>query len=91
MPRSSHGRVLTQSRRLKAAIGGDSPINLHNNMVPNQSQSHTKNYILCHVRRVMGKANEEEEDEVPAMKQAHSRIPNKINKVITPVHHRQDP
>jgi hypothetical protein len=47
-----------------------------------------KNYILCHVRRVMGKAPGDDviingHEEAPAHKQAHSRIPNKINKVMT--------
>ena len=33
----------------------------------------------------MGKANEDDEEELPAQKQAHSRIPNKINKSMAPV------
>jgi hypothetical protein len=34
-PRSSHGRVLTASRRLKASYGGESPNTAHPNQVPN--------------------------------------------------------
>lgn len=61
MPRSSHGRVLTQSRKLKAAHGGESPLN----QMPAQSFSPTitKNYILCHVRRVVGKTGDDEDED----------------------------
>lgn len=61
---------------MKAAVGGESP---HGTM-PQQSYSPKvqKNYILCHVRRVQGKADSD--DEGGPTQTNLSKIPNKINK-----------
>ena len=58
MPRSSHGRVLTQSKRLRQAT--DSPPAQVTQ--PNIQSFSNKNYILCHVRRVQGKTEEPDDD-----------------------------
>ena len=82
MPRSSHGRVLHQSRRLKAAIGGDSP----NNQIQMTQTQTNKNYILCHVRKVHGKGEDEDDDGVGQSQKfaPTSKIPNKLKQTGHP-------
>lgn len=89
-PRSMHGRVLTQSRRLKAAHGEHSPVTA---VAPQHTHSN-KNYILCHVRRVYCKVVEDDNTNVASgvnqsntqkihHSQQASKIPNKIIKQHT--------
>ena len=40
----------------------------------------TKNYILCHVRRVVGRQNDDDDDGTLKTQQQSSKIPNKIQK-----------
>jgi len=55
MPRSKHGRVLTQSRRFKGNVDRG----------PSATFGHEKqrSYILCHVRRIIEKKDEENKSE----------------------------
>lgn len=62
-----HGRVLTKSTKLKASQRINVPSQKNNGSNNNKIQQNGtpiddfsgKNYILCHVRRVMGKRDDE--------------------------------
>lgn len=65
-PCSRSGRVLTKSTKLKASEtsktkGGSNQKAAH--PAANEEEFDNKNYILCHVRRVMGKRDDEFDSE----------------------------
>ena len=84
-----HGRVLTQSRKMKAAlneeyyVSGNKSERQHQNVQMNNPQNE-KNYILFHVRRVIGKKDEEEmnDDDMLCNEQLNngSQRPSEIHK-----------
>jgi hypothetical protein len=67
---------LTKSNKLRNASAEKNELE----QISPASNSSEKNYILCHVRRVMGKKDEEDdecEDRPKNSQVAASRIPNK--------------